>query len=399
MFDVMEIRKQFPVLSGNSVPVYLDSACMAMKPEVVLSAMDEYYRTFPACGGRSVHRFGEKVERKVSETRQKVSRFIGAKNKDEIIFTRNTTEGINLLVNSFPFVEGDVVVTTDKEHNSNLIPWQLLARKKRIVHKIIKRKDDGTFDMDALGRVLKEGRVRMLALTHTSNWDGEAIPAKEISKLAKQYGALLFLDVAQTLPHKKVNVQSLDADFLAGSGHKMYGPTGTGFLYGKEEHLRTLAPFMVGGGTVADVSPETHVLLPPPACFEAGLQDYAGILGLGAAVDFLQSFDMAEVSEHEESLARKLRAGLSAFEGVRLFGDGSGSIVSFTHNKFEPERVAVMLEEVGGIMVRSGRHCVHLFAERMGLPKGTVRASFAMYNTEAEVNTFVATMDKIVSLT
>ena len=398
-FDPKEIRNEFPTLRGDNAPVYLDSACMALKPEPVLAAMDRYYREYPACAGRSVHRWGELVTKEVEEARSALARFIGARKSSEIIFTHNTTESINLLAYAFPFCDGDIVLTTDKEHNSNLIPWQLAARTRHIIHRAVLCRDDGEFDLEAYKKMLAVGGVRLVALCLTSNWDGMTVPAKEIVKLAHEHGALVFFDAAQTLPHQKINVQSLDCDFLAASGHKMYGPTGTGFLYAKREAFVQLSSFMVGGGTIADVSLDSHVLLDGPERFEAGLQDYAGIIGLGEAVSWLESLDREAVYEHEITLAKQLREGLAAFDAITIYGDGSGSIVSFNHNKLDPERIAVMLEEVGGIMVRSGRHCNHLWATRVGAKKGTVRASLGLHNTKAEVEIFLETLKKIFLLT
>jgi len=399
MFDINKTRSEFPPLRNavlGKLPIYMDSACMAMKPESVILAMDRYYREYPACGERSIHHWGERVTKEVDETRLLVARFIGARKASEVVFTRNTTEAINLLANSFPFKAGDVVLTTNKEHNSNLIPWQMLARTRGVKHKVLPMNEDGSFPIEQFRRDVVG--VRLVSLGITSNWDGMRLDGKEIAKIAHEAGAMVHFDAAQTVPHENINVQSIGTDFLSVSGHKMYGPTGTGFLFAKEEMMHELTSFMVGGGTVADVSLESHILLDAPERFEAGLQDYAGIIGLGAAVKWLSSIDREAVKEHEELLAKKLRDGLAEFSGVKMFGDGRGAIVSFLHEKLDPERVAVMLEEVGGIMVRSGRHCNHLWAETVGAKKGTVRASLAMYNTEEEIECFVDTMKKIVTL-
>lgn len=393
MFQAEAVRKQFPALRPDVI--YMDSACMAIKPEAVIAAMDRYYREYPACAGRSVHRWGERVTKEVEATRASIARFLGARKGDTIVFTRNTTEAINLVANAFPFRAGDVVLTTDKEHNSNLIPWQMLARTRGIVQRAVLCKDSGIFDMDAYKKALADGNVRMVALGMTSNWDGMSVPAKEIVKLAHEHGALVLFDAAQSVQHEKIDVQSLGCDFLAASGHKMYGPTGTGFLYAKQDAMGALSSFVVGGGTVADVSLHSYILLDGSARFEAGLQDYAGIIGLGAAVSWLESLDRVAAHAYELALAKQLREGLAKFSGITLYGDGSGSIVSFIHTTLDPERIAVMLEEVGGIMVRSGRHCNHVWAARVGAKKGTVRASFAMYNTKEEVEKFLETMEKI----
>ncbi|MEK7120186.1 MAG: aminotransferase class V-fold PLP-dependent enzyme, partial [Patescibacteria group bacterium] len=253
--DIQKIRQDFPFFTqknadknGKAPLVYFDNACMTLKPKSVIDAEIDYYQNYSSCGGRSMHSLGEAVTKKADEARQQIAKFIGAK-KDEIIFVKNTTEAINLVAHSFDFKPSDIIFTSDKEHNSNLIPWQIAAKKSGALHEVIYSKNDNTFDLEKFERAMSP-KVKMVALGLTSNLDGVTIPAKEIIKIAHKFGAKVLLDAAQAAGHQKIDVKDLDVDFLAFSGHKMLGPTGTGVLYGKKEILAELDPFIVGGGTV-----------------------------------------------------------------------------------------------------------------------------------------------------
>jgi cysteine desulfurase/selenocysteine lyase len=297
MLNTDKIRLDFKLLGGKNSQVYFDSACMSLKPNSVVEAMNEYYFEFPACTGRSSHKLGDRATKKIKEARQLLAKFINATSDKEIIFTRNTTEGINLLVNSFSFKKDDVVLITDKEHNSNLVPWLRLKEKIGIVLKIIPSNDDGTFNLENFKKQVVG--AKFVSIVHTSNLDGVTNPAKEIIEIAHSAGALVFLDAAQSIAHQKIDVKKLDVDFLAFSGHKMLGPTGTGVFYGKQKLLEDLSPFLVGGDTVLSSTYDSYEMLPIPEKFEAGLQDYAGIIGLGEAVKYLSKLDFEEVAEHE----------------------------------------------------------------------------------------------------
>lgn len=401
MLNIDKIRTDFNILSQKSgtAPIYLDSACMSLKPNKVIEAMNDYYFNYPACAGRSSHKLGDKVTKKVKETRQLIAKFINAQNENEIIFTRNTTEGINLLANSIGLQKGNIVLISDKEHNSNLIPWLLLRDKIGIVVKIIPSNENGSFNLNNFSKLIIG--AKLVSIVHTSNLDGVTNPAKEIIKIAHQNKALVFLDAAQSIPHKKINVQDLDVDFLAFSGHKMLGPTGTGVFYGKYELLEKLEPFMVGGDTVLSSTYEDYKFLPVPEKFEAGLQDYAGIVGLGEAVRYLSQFDFNDIAEHELKLNTYITKELQKIPRIKIIGpenaqDRTG-IVDFYMDGTDMHKFAIMLDEMANISIRSGQHCVHSwFANKKIF--NSARVSLYLYNTMEEAETFIENLNKIIKI-
>lgn len=396
--DVQKIRRDFSILQKAKPVVYLDSACQSLRPDAVIAAVARYYHEMAACSGRSNHRLGAEVTKGVEQARAAAAKFINASRKEEIIFTRNTTEGINLAAHSLGFKPGDVVLVTDKEHNSNLIPWQMLARKQGIVLKIIPSLPDNTFNMEAFEKLLDENPVRLVSVGHTSNLDGVTLPAAETIKAAHKRGALVLLDAAQSAPHRQINVKALDVDFLAASGHKMLGPSGTGLFYGKHALLEKMEPFLVGGDTVASSTYETCEFLPPPEKFEAGLQDYAGILGLGAAVAYLQKAGFDFIQKQELALNNFATRELRELPGFRLIGPADprlrGGILTFYFEGIDSHRIAIMLDQMAGVMVRSGQHCVHSWFHSRGV-HGSVRASFYLYNSMEDAQTFVENLKKI----
>ena len=401
MLNIDKIRADFNILSQKSgtAPIYLDSACMSLKPNKVIEAMNDYYFNYPACAGRSSHKLGDKVTKKVKETRQLIAKFINAQNENEIIFTRNTTEGINLLANSIGLQKGNIVLISDKEHNSNLIPWLLLRDKIGIVVKIIPSNENGSFNLNNFSKLIIG--AKLVSIVHTSNLDGVTNPAKEIIKIAHQNKALVFLDAAQSIPHKKINVQDLDVDFLAFSGHKMLGPTGTGVFYGKYELLEKLEPFMVGGDTVLSSTYEDYKFLPVPEKFEAGLQDYAGIVGLGEAVRYLSQFDFNDIAEHELKLNTYITKELQKIPRIKIIGpenaqDRTG-IVDFYMDGTDMHKFAIMLDEMANISIRSGQHCVHSwFANKKIF--NSARVSLYLYNTMEEAEAFIVNLNKIIKI-
>jgi len=396
--NVDKVRSDFNVL-GKGI-VYLDSACMSLKPRQVIWKINEYYNEYPACVGRSNHRLGEAAKNAYEDARKTIAKFIGAK-PEEIIFTKNTTEGINLVAHSLPLKKGDVVLGTDKEHNSNLVPWQLLA-ESGVKHNVVFSRSDNTFDMEKYKALLKKN-VRLVSMVHTSNLDGVTNPAREIVKAAHDNGSLVLLDGAQSVPHQRIDVHKLDVDFLAFSGHKMLGPTGTGVLYVKKDRMKELKPFMAGGDTVANTTYDSHEFLDPPHMFEAGLQDYAGTIGLAEAARYVQSFGFENIERLEAGLNRKLSEGLLSLESgiADIIGpaDSSlrGGITPFNLKGIDYHQVALMLDKIGSVMVRSGQHCVHSWFNAHGI-KGSVRASLYLYNNEHDIGVFIDTIKKIARL-
>jgi cysteine desulfurase/selenocysteine lyase len=399
--DPTKIRQDFPILQKKSDKplIYFDNACMTLRPVQVINAIKRYYEEFPACAGRSHHMLGKLVAEEVEKSRKTMKDFLGAKNEKEIIFTKNTTEGINLVAHSLSLKAGDVVLTTDREHNSNLLPWQQLARIG-VKHEIIKSRADGTFDLEAFQKRMDRS-VKLVSVVHTSNLDGTTVPAEKIIKAAHDWGALVLLDAAQSVPHKEANVAKLNVDFLACSGHKMMGPSGTGILYGKYDLLEKMNPFIVGGGTVVDSTYSTATYEKPPDKFEAGLQDYAGIIGLAEAARYIDKIGRKSIEQHETELNKIVTSGLLKLDGISLIGPADSAlrsgIISFNVGKIGSHEVALLLDKNYNIAVRSGAHCVHSWFNAHNL-KGSVRASLYAYNTKEEAAVFLDAMQKLVKV-
>lgn len=397
--DVNKIRQDFPILQKPGI-VYFDNACMSLKPRQVLDAMLGYYQEYTACAGRSNHSFSRVCEEKYQEARKSLQKFVNAKKPEEIVFTRNTTEGLNLVANSLNLQKGDAVVTSDREHNSNLIPWQVLKERKGIEHRIVKSKADYTFDLEAFKSSMSK-QVKLVSIVWTSNIDGYTLPVREIIKTAHDYGVLVMLDGAQAVPHSKTDVRKLDADFLAFSGHKMLGPTGTGVLYGKHDLLERLQTFMVGGETVEFTTYETHKFLKPPEKFEAGLQDYAGMIGLGEAARYLERIGPENIEKHERALNQLISQKLSEIPNLQIAGVQSpelrGGIIPFNIKGMKYHDVSLMLDRNYGTMIRSGQHCAHSWFNGHGI-EGSARASLYLYNTQEEAELFAEAVKKIAKL-
>jgi cysteine desulfurase/selenocysteine lyase len=402
MLNVNKIREDFPILQqkikGKPV-IYFDSACYSLKPRQVVEAMNRFYYEFSSCHGRSVHKFSKQTTDEYEKAREKIAKFINAK-PNEIIFTKNTTEGINLVAYSLGLNKGDKVITTNLEHNSNLLPWFMLAKKIGIMHEMTNVTSEGEFDFDNFSE--KIDGAKLVSIFHTSNVMATTVPAKEIAKICHDNGSLLMLDGAQSVPHKVIDVKKLDADFLAFSIHKMLGPSGVGVLYGKHDILKKMDPFIVGGETIRDVDFGSPVFEEPPAKFEAGLQNYAGVIGAGEAIEYLNKIKMEDVERYEEKLSEALTEGLSNAD-VILHGPKYHkkrcALAAFTVKDVNPHDVAMLLDDTANIMVRSGMHCCHLFHKHiLNLPNGSVRASLYLYNTEEEIKIFLENLEKIVKL-
>jgi cysteine desulfurase/selenocysteine lyase len=398
--DLTTCRNDFPLLitKANQKPlVYLDTACQSLRPTAVIQAVTGYYTEESACAGRSMHHLAEAVTRHVAQARALIAKHLNAGRSEEIIFTRNTTEAINLVANSLGLKNGDVVLISDKEHNSNLIPWQLLARRSGVTVKVVPSLPDNTFDLEAFERLLND-HVKLVSMVYTSNLDGVTFPAQEIVKMAHRQGALVLVDAAQAAPHQRIDVKSLDVDFLAFSGHKMLGPSGTGILYGKYKLLEKLSPFLVGGETVSSSTYDSCEFLPPPEKFEAGLQDYAGIIGLGAAVKYLDELGFDAIQKQELFLNEYITRETKDIDGLHIIGPADarlrGGIFSFYIDRLDHHRIALMLDQMAGIIVRSGQHCVHSWFHARDIP-GSVRASLYFYNTLEEAESFVTNLRKI----
>jgi len=395
-FNPEKYRKDFPILQQRMI--YFDNACMSLKPTQVLDAMHDYYTRYTACGGRSSHTLAKEVETQVAKTRHALKSFIHAKKDEEIVFTRNTTEGINLVANSFGLQKGDHVIISDKEHNSNLVPWLKLKKQKGITLTVVESNADNTFSLENFENAFTKN-TKLVSIVHTSNLDGVTNPIKEIAKITHEHGAALLVDGAQSVPSAPTNVQNINADFFCFSGHKMIGPTGTGVLYGKMDRLEKLDQFIVGGETVLDTTYDSFVPEKVPNKFEAGLQDYAGIIGLSEACKYLERVGMNNVEKHEHTLNKAVTERLN--NKVTILGPEDpkkrSGIFSFTVKGKDIHHISGILNSSKNIMIRSGTHCVHSWFNKHNM-KGSARASMYFYNTEEEANIFCDEVEKIIKI-
>lgn len=397
--NVKKVREDFPVfekkLNGKDI-IYFDNACMSMKPNYVIDKINEYYREYPACGLRSLHKLANRANQEVVKARDTVRKFFNARKVEEIAFMKNTTEGINLIANSVGLEKGDVVLGTDKEHNSNLIPW-LSMKEKGIVHKVVNSDDENLFDFSDFEEKLNSD-VKLVAVGQTSNLDGTSIPVNEVIKAAHDNGSLVLLDGAQSAPHKKVDLKKLDVDFFACSGHKMLAPTGIGMLYGKEDLMKKMNPMIYGGETVIDSTYDGYDLEHIPGRFEAGLQHYAGMIGFGAAVEYLSKIGIDNITEQEHKVNKVMTDGVKDIDGINIIGPVDpklrGGILSFTYKQADIHNIAMIMDESFNVMMRSGAHCVHSWFNKHNM-NGSVRASTYLYNTEEEAKVFVEGFEQI----
>ena len=397
-----KFRQDFPTLEGENPPVYLDNACMTLRPKPVIEAIRSYYEESPGCGGRSVHRYATTVSRKMMNCRKKIAELFNANESNEIIFTKNATHSLNQVAKGLSWNKGDVVLTTDREHNSNLVPWLQLEEEQGIDHRVVNSNDDNTFNLENFENACAEaGRnLKMVSLSHVGNLDGIATPVKQAAKIAKDFGALVCIDGAQSTPHMKVDVQDLGIDFMAFSIHKMMGPSGMGGLWGRMDLLEGMRSITSGGSTVDTSHYDSLTWSRPPARFEGGLGNYAGILGTSAAIDYISKIDLDAVHEHEVSLNRVMTSILKDVNGLRIIGPEDpaqrGGICSILLDNIDAHDIAILLDEAASVMVRSGMHCVHSWFNAKGIDRGSLRASAYLYNTEDEVKLFAETLVEAV---
>ena len=394
MFDINQIRNDFPILGRKVYDrplVYLDNAATTQKPRSVVEAITEEYYNVNANVHRGVHYLSQQATDLHEGAREKVRQFINARATSEIIFTRGTTESLNLVASSFcdEFMqEGDEVIVSVMEHHSNIVPWQLQAAKRGISIRVIPMTDEGELKMDEYEKLFTE-RTKIVSVTHVSNVLGTVNPVEEIVRIAHEHGVPVMVDGAQSAPHFAVDVQAMDCDFFAFSGHKMYGPTGVGVLYGKEDWLDRLPPYQGGGEMIESVSFEKTVFERLPFKFEAGTPDYVATHGLAKAIDYITALGMDNIQKHEQELTRYAMRRLAEVEGLRVFGtsERKDAVVSFLVGDIHHLDMGTLLDRLG-IAVRTGHHCAQPLMLRLGI-QGTVRASFALYNTKEEIDTLV----------
>jgi cysteine desulfurase / selenocysteine lyase len=401
--NVARVRSHFPALApadGEAPVTYLDSACLSLAPREVLAAMEEYYTRYPGCAGRSVHRYSEEVGRRYEESREAFARFFGRAEAQDVVFLRNATEAINLVAQGLPWKRGDRVLVSDREHNSNLVVWQRLARERGVRLDVFPLPDERAFDAEAFERALARW-PRLVSVFHTSNLDGRSLPLREIVERAHDRGALVLADGCQAAPHRRVRLDRLEVDAYAVSAHKMLGPTGVGALLASPGLLEGLRPLVLGGETVDWTTLDDHGLRAPPHRFEAGLQNYAGVLGARAALAFLERVGLDEVEAQQLEVNRAVDRALAGEHRVHLLGPREPrerpSICAFTLDGVDPHDAALYLDEGHGVLVRSGMHCVHSFYAARGLT-GNVRASFYLYNDRRDAEALVAGLRELLRL-
>ena len=400
MLNIEEIRKDFPILSRtvyNRPLVYLDNAATTQKPRAVVEAMTDEYYSVNANVHRGVHYLSQQATELHEQARANVQEFINARSEAEIIFTRGTTESLNLVAFSFGeafLKEGDEVLVSVMEHHSNIVPWQMLRDRRGIVLKVIPMTDEGEIDLEAYKNLFSP-RTRLVCIAHVSNVLGTVNPVKEMTAIAHANGAKVLVDGAQSVPHRRVDVQDIDCDFLTFSGHKIYGPTGIGVLYGREELLEKMPPYQGGGEMIARVSFEKTTYERLPFKFEAGTPDYVGSHALAVALDYVRRIGQDEIAAHEADLTRYAMEQMSLIPGMKIYGTAreKDAVISFNVGDIHPLDLGTLLDRLG-IAIRTGHHCAQPLMARCGV-ESMARASFALYNTRAEVDALVAGIDRV----
>ena len=398
-----DFRPDFPLLSrevhGRPL-VYLDNAATTQKPRAVLEAMDRFYTTCNANVHRGIHTLSQEATALHEAARERVRAFLNARSTAEIIFTRGTTESLNLVASSFAKAflhEGDEVILTVMEHHSDIVPWQLARDRRGFTLRVVPMDDEGRLDLEAYAALLNE-RTRLVCCCHVSNVLGTVNPVREMARMAHDAGAYFLVDGAQSVPHFPVDVQELDCDFLAFSAHKLYGPTGVGVLYGKEELLERMPPYQGGGEMIARVTFEKTTFERLPFKFEAGTPDYVGTHGLAAAIDYVAGIGLDRIAAYEDQLTRHAMARMREIEGMRFFGtvEGKTSVVSFNVGQIHPMDLGTLLDHLG-FAIRTGHHCAQPLMARCGV-EGMARVSFALYNTVEEIDRFVEALQRVVRM-
>lgn len=403
MYQIEDVRKDFPILSKtiyNKPLVYLDNAATTQKPLSVIEAMNNEYLNVNSNVHRGVHWLSQQATELHESARETLRKFINAKSTNEIIFTRGTTESINLVASSF--VEGfmnagDEVIVSEMEHHSNIVPWQLQMVRKGIALKVASIDDEGNLDMEAFKKLFSE-RTKLVSIAHVSNVLGTVNPIDEIIQFAHSQGVPVLVDGAQSAPHFAIDVQAMDCDFFALSGHKMYGPTGIGVLYGKEEWLDRMPPYQGGGEMIETVSFDKVTFEKPPLKFEAGTPDYVATHGLATAVDYLLNLGMDNIQKHEAMLTKYAMEQLSTIKDIRFIGTPrqKDAVVSFLVGDIHPFDLGTLLDRLG-IALRTGHHCAQPLMQRLGI-QGTVRASFGLYNTKEEIDVLVKGIERVAAM-
>lgn len=400
---IEQIRAEFPILSEkiyNKPLIYFDNGATTQKPRCVVEKIDQGYYHLNANIHRGVHYLSQKATEAHEAARQSIAEFLGSDKREEIIFTRGTTEAINLVAFSFgeAFCKpGDEVIVSVMEHHSNIVPWQILCERKGMKLRVVPMNEKGELNIEAYASLLTE-RTKIVSVTHVSNVLGTINPVKEIIRLAHEKAIPVLLDGAQAVPHIKVNVADLDADFYVFSGHKVYGPTGIGVLYGKEKWLNAIPPYQGGGEMIATVSFEKTTYNELPFKFEAGTPDYIGSTALAEALRYLQEIGIDKIAAYEHELTAYATLRLGEIENMRIIGtaDAKSAVISFLVGNIHPYDIGMLLDKLG-IAVRTGHHCAQPLIDSLGIP-GTVRASFAFYNTKQEIDSFVDALKKVVAM-
>ncbi|MEN9742438.1 MAG: hypothetical protein RLZZ65_243 [Bacteroidota bacterium] len=401
-FSVQAIRDQFPALRqqvyGKQL-IYFDNGATSQKPQIVLDTLQKYYALENANIHRGVHYLSQQATSAYELARKRIQNYIGAKSPDEIIFTKGTTDAINLVAFSFGELlkAGDEILITAMEHHSNIVPWQLLCERKGCILKVVPILKKGELDLVAFEQMLTE-KTKLLALSHISNTLGTINPVEDLIAKAHKVGAKVLLDGAQSIQHLQIDVKALNCDFYCFSGHKVFGPTGIGILYGKEELLEKMPPYQGGGDMIAKVTFERTTYNALPFKFEAGTPHIAGAIGLGSAIEFLESMDLTAAAAHELELTKYAQGILDTFEGLHIIGEAKNktSVVSFSIDQMHPFDIGTLLDKQG-IAVRTGHHCTQPLMDFYKIP-GTVRASFAFYNTKEEIDIFVAALERSMQI-